>query len=269
MSNMIVVDQAFKASSETSLPLTILIPVRNETLNLSIMLRLLKAALKEEHEVLVVIDNPEDSSAEVVQEVQNKERHVHLVLNALGPGIANALQAGVHVASGERVLIFAADEVGPILAIDDMMGLMDEGCHFISCTRYAFGGRRLGGSAIGHLLSYLANISLRLFTRIALTDATTGIKMFRRKDFPDLVKDATSVGWAVAFEMSINAQLMKLPMGEVPIISIDRLFGGKSTFRLVPWVIGYLKFYGMAMKKLQKGERPSVKRRIGIHMQMD
>jgi len=43
------------------------------------------------------------------------------------------------------ILIFAADEVGPVLAIEDMIALIREGCDFVSCTRYAHGGRRLGG----------------------------------------------------------------------------------------------------------------------------
>ena len=87
--------------------------------------------------------------------------------NTRGRGILNALRAGVEAAQGKYVLIFAADEVGPVLAIDDMIALMDAGCEFVSCTRYAHGGRRLGGSWIGGVLSRLANRLFRAFVRHA------------------------------------------------------------------------------------------------------
>jgi len=147
-----------------------------------------------------------------------------------------------------------------------MMALMDEGVAFVSATRYAHGGRRLGGSMIGQVLSRTANGLLRIASGTGLSDSTTGIKMFRRSDFGWLTKDIKSVGWAVAFEMAINAQLAGLQMGEVPIISIDRLFGGKSSFQLIPWVIGYFGYFATAMAKLPRSTRPAVKVRIPAGM---
>ena len=55
-----------------------------------------------------------------------------------------------------------------------------ENYDFVSGTRYANGGKRLGGSLIGHILSLLANKSFCLITRFPLTDLTTGIKMFKK-----------------------------------------------------------------------------------------
>jgi len=39
--------------------------------------------------------------------------------------------------------------------------------------------------------------------------------------------------------MAINAQLLGLNSVKWPTISVDRLFGGKSSLSTVPWVIGY------------------------------
>jgi dolichol-phosphate mannosyltransferase len=139
-----------------------------------------------------------------------------------------------------------------------MMALMDEGAEFVSATRYAHGGRRLGGSWIGRLLSHAANRLLIVMSGTGLTDSTTGIKMFRRKDFDALSQHTKSVGWAIAFEMAINAHLLGLRLGEVPIISIDRLFGGRSTFKLVPWVMGYLTYFITGVRRLPRAKRPQV-----------
>jgi hypothetical protein len=71
------------------------------------------------------------------------------------------------------------------------------------------------------------------------------MKMFRRDVFQRL--NLTGVGgrggWSCAFEMSIRAQLLGLKLGEVPIVSIDRLFGGESTFRPLPWMLAYSKVF--------------------------
>jgi dolichol-phosphate mannosyltransferase len=249
-----------------SVALTILLPVRNETMNLRVMLRILRAVLGVPHEILVIFDDEADSSRAVVEDMRASYPQVRPLLNRSGRGVAFAIQTGIAAASGERILIFAADEVGPVLAIDDMLALMDEGVDFVSATRYAHGGRRLGGSILGHILSRVANWLLHNVSATGLSDLTTGIKMFRRADFPRLSRDANSVGWAIAFEMAINAQLIGLKLGEVPIISIDRLFGGKSSFQLIPWVINYFGYFVTAVTKLPRAVRPDVKIRIPTGM---
>jgi len=251
---------------EPPVALTILLPVRNETMNLRVMLRILRAIVVVPHEILVIFDDERDTSIAVVEEVREAYPEVRPLHNRSGRGVALAIRAGVDAARGERILIFAADEVGPALVIEDMLALMDEGVEFVSATRYGYGGRRLGGSIIGHALSRVANWLLYTASGTGFTDSTTGIKMFRRGDFPRLSRDAKSVGWAVAFEMAINAQLNGLKLGEVPIISIDRLFGGKSSFQLVPWVINYFGYFATAIRKIPRAARPHVKVRIPVGM---
>jgi len=231
--------------------LSVLLPVRNEGINLRTMLKLLAGAVEVPNEVLVVYDHPDDDSLPVVASLAPQHPNLRPIHNTLGPGVVNAIRAGVSAARGRYVLIFAADEVGPVLAIDDMLELMDRGCDFVSCTRYAHGGRRLGGSIVGGALSRLAN---RLFHRIAgsvLTDSTTGIKMFKREVFERLKIESPPVGWVVVFEMAIKAELAGLTLGEVPIVSIDRLYGGRSTFRLGPWFVEYLRWFLWGLRRLR------------------
>jgi glycosyltransferase involved in cell wall biosynthesis len=231
--------------------LSILLPVRNEGINLRIMLQILKAILPVSHEILVVHDTPDDDSIPVVRKLQGEMLSVRLVHNELGHGVVNALRAGVAAASGEYVLIFAADEVGPVLAIEDMISRMDAGCDFISCTRYAKGGRRLGGTRLGGILSRMANCMLSYIGGCRFTDATTGIKMFRREVFDRLGLESKPVGWVVALEMAIKAQLLGLRTDEVPIVSIDRLYGGKSTFRFGSWTLAYMRWFIWGCWKLR------------------
>lgn len=238
--------------------LTVLLPVRNDGINLRVMLKMLKGMVQVPHEVLVVHDEAEDDDVGVVEAVRADYPNVRAIRNEIGPGVTNAIRTGVAAARGEYVLIFAADEVGPVIAIDDMLELMRRGCDIVSCTRYAYGGRRLGGSIIGGALSRIANRTFHRLAGSVLTDSTTGIKMFRRELFDSLGLQGRPVGWVVAFEMSMKAELRGVQLGEVPIISIDRLYGGRSTFRLGPWFIEYLRWFlwGAVRMRSRRRRRP-------------
>lgn len=227
-------------------------PVKNEGINLPVMLKILSAAVDAPHEILVVHDEPDDNSVPVVQSLQERFRNVRLVHNTLGRGVTNAILSGVREASGDYILIFAVDDTGPVLAIDAMLRLMDHGCDLVSCTRYARGGRRLGGSLIGGLLSRLANWLFQWVAGSALTDATTGIKMVRRSVFENISLNPSSSGWSVAFELAMKVQLAGFRVGEVPIVSIDRLFGGQSTFVLGPWVRDYVRWFLWGAGRLRR-----------------
>lgn len=230
-------------TSTSKAKLSVLIPVRNEGINIGIMLKILRAVVEVPHELLIIYDSPDDDSINIVKSMQPDYKHVKLVHNTLGAGVANAIKAGIKASKGKYILIFAIDEIGPVMAIDDMIALMDEGCDLVSCTRYAHGGRRLGGSFIESLLSMTGNKLLHIFSGSVFTDSTTGIKMFRKSIFNKITLESKPIGWVVVFELAIKAQTAGLKLGEVPIISIDRLYGGKSTFSLGPWFKEYLKWF--------------------------
>jgi len=144
-----------------------------------------------------------------------------------------------------------------------MVALLDEGCDFVSGTRYAYGGRRLHGSLAGIIFSTFANFLFRQCGYV-LTDATTAFKMLKRSSFDQLNLQSRPIGWVVAFEIGIKAQLAGFKLGEVPVVSIDRIYGGQSTFRFWSWMVEYSKWFVWGAEQLagQKGPKPTVKIRI-------
>ncbi|MFQ5484627.1 MAG: glycosyltransferase [Desulfobacterales bacterium] len=231
--------------------LSILLPVYNEAESLKIMIPVLEAIVDIDHEVLVIYDFPEDNSIETVNTLKHTYTNVNGVFNDFGQGVANAIKKGISMAKGEFVLITVVDEVFPISAIEDMMKLINQGCDFVSGTRYTHGGKRFGGSFVGGILSRLGNKTFRLITGSVLTDATTAMKMFKKSIFEKVTIEAKA-GWAFAFEISIKAQLLGLKIGEVPVVSVDRLFGGDSTFRLGAWVREYMKWFIWGVRRLNR-----------------
>jgi glycosyltransferase involved in cell wall biosynthesis len=250
--------------------LTILLPVRNEEMNLRVLLRILPTAIEHPHEVLVVHDTADDRSIPIVKEAQPNYPGLRAVHNRLGRGVINAIRAGVAEAHGPVVTILCADDTGPVLVVDDMLALINQGCDFVSVTRYAHGGRRLGGSLLGGMLSRTANWLFHRIARSPLTDATTGCKMFRRETFERFALESRPVGWAFAFEMAIKAQHLGLRLGEVPLVSIDRLFGGQSTFRVGPWVVEYLRWFLWGCRQTlhrRAWRRPQISVRVPVFYQ--
>jgi len=236
--------------------ISIVVPVWNEGVNLDIILRIIQAVVKSPHETLVVYDAPEDNSIPVAKEVQKEHpEEIRLVHNDKGRGAINAIQKGVEESRGAYAVTLMADDIGPVFALDAMADLMDKGCELVGCTRYAFGGKVFGGSAMQKILSRTANRLFRVFTPSRLTDATFGPKMFRPEVFKKLTIEARR-GWAISFELSVKIQAMGLKVGEVPITSINRFYAGKSTFSLGSWVGEYVRWFLRGIRTLHGKSLP-------------
>jgi hypothetical protein len=185
-------------------------------------------------EIIVVYHDQNDTSAPVVRRLELKYPNLKGAMNSRGRGVLTAVTADTKAARGRYALIYAADEIGPLLAIEPMLRLMRQGCNYVSATRYAGGGKRYGGSLLGHGLSYAANLLSRLLTATAPSDCTTGMMMFRREIFHRVELSGTGSGGSPRLRWRFQARLIDLKLGEVSIVSIDRLFGGQSTFRSLP-----------------------------------
>lgn len=235
---------------KNKIKLSIVMPVLNEGANLKVILPILESIVRVPHEILVVYDIANDNSIPVVKAMQKNYPRLRLVYNRLGRGVINAIKSGVKEANGSYVLTIAADDIGPPLAINDMIALMDNGCDLVNGTRYRHGGKNAGGVFISRLLSTTANSIFRVLSGSSLTDPTFGVKIFKRSKFNELNLESRPIGWAVSFEFAIKAQAAGWKLGEVPLISLNRLYGkGKSSFRL-NWVKEYMKWFLFGIRKL-------------------
>lgn len=219
--------------------ISVIFPARNENNSMAVILPFLFAVSNTAAEVIVILDTVEDDTWNLSKIELGDSRPVHFVLNS-GVGVLGAIQTGVNFSSCNYSVICAADEYLPTLVIDEIYIHLESGIDFVSGTRYSKGGKRYGGRFVGKSISFLVNVFLRLRFRNGMTDFTTGIKAFRNLHFEKLIVGANSVGWSCALTFALNASRLKLPIREVPIISVDRVFGGSSTFQLKKWVFGYL-----------------------------
>ena len=224
--------------------LSIILPVYNENESLELMVKILTHSLEFEHEIIVVYDSLDDQSVPMAKKLENDFNSVKSIHNKIAHGVKYAIQSGLSIAKFDVVLISAVDEIFPILEINKMLEKMiNENYDLISGTRYKLGGQRLGGSLVGRILSVLANYSFKIITNFPLSDSTTGIKMIKKDCLNKINLTFNPVGWSCAFEISIRAYLQNFKIGEVPLKSVDRLFGGSSTFNPGSWIVEYFKLY--------------------------
>ena len=236
--------------------LSIILPVHNEKESLAIMVRLLISSLKFPHEIIIVHDSKEDNALDEANKLKKEFSNIKVIHNTIGRGVRNAIETGIQNSSYQLILITAVDEIFPIISIDHMLEkLLNGNFDFISGTRYSKGGSRLGGSLVGSILSRIANKVFNYLSKIELTDCTTGIKMFRKEVWNNINFQSKQVGWAFAFEFSIKAYINGYKTSEYPIKSVDRLFGGSSTFKFGPWVKEYLKLFIWGIKKIREYEK--------------
>lgn len=232
--------------------ISIILPIYNEKESLPIMVRLLESSIKFKKEIIIVHDTENDTALEIANELVNEFDDVHIVQNKISKGVKYAIETGVSKAKYDTFIILAVDEIFPIIAIDKMLDLMiNKNLDFISGTRYAKGGIRLGGSLIGSLFSTIANKVFQFLTKIPISDCTTGIKMMKKNVWKSVRLESKPIGWAFSFELSIKVYLQEFKIDEYPLKSVDRLFGGSSTFKFGPWLKEYFKWFIWGIKKIK------------------
>ena len=232
--------------------LSIILPVFNEKDSLPIMVRIINSSIKFQKEIIIVYDSENDNTVDVAKDLADEFEDVKLIHNNISQGVRFAVDVGVKNSKYDTILITAVDEIFPIIAIDQMIShMIENNLDFISGTRYSKGGLRLGGSLLGSIFSRIANKLFKLITNIPFSDCTTGIKMMKKKVWQSIELESKPIGWAYAFELSIKVYLQEYKIGEYPLKSVDRLFGGTSTFRFGPWLSEYLKWFFWGIKKIR------------------
>lgn len=219
---------------------TAIFPARNEHKSLEVIIPFLINVSKHVGEILIVADSKDDTTFLLENRFVGSEIPVRFILNHQ-PGVFGAVKSGVGESKNPFVIICAADEFIPLLQIDRFAEALDSGIEFVSATRYANGGQRFGGSKIGRILSWTANRVLNVFFLGKMTDFTTGIKGFSKSHWSLLQEGARDGGWSFALRFSLNAIKSEMRILEIPIISLDRAIGGQSTFKLLNWIVSYIK----------------------------
>jgi dolichol-phosphate mannosyltransferase len=221
--------------------LSLVLPVYNEPDNIGPTLRAIIDNVHTPAEILVVYDFEEDTTVPVVRALMAEMPSVRLLRNDLGRGVLNAMKAGIADAKGRFVVISMADGSDDIARVDQMVALARQGADLVAASRYARGGRQIGGPRVKGLMSRVAGLTLYWLGRVPIHDATNNFKLYSR-DFLETVKIESTGGFELAIELTVKATLNGRTLAEVPATWKDRT-AGESNFRLRAWLPHYLHWY--------------------------
>jgi len=142
--------------------------------------------------------------------------------------------------------VVMADYSDDLSVVNNMLDRIIQGYDIVCGSRYMKGGKQTGGPKFKGLLSRTAGLSLHLMTGIPTHDITNSFKMYRKSVLND-IKIESHGGFEIGMEIVVKSFLNGRNITEVPSTWTGRA-AGKSRFRLMKWLPGYLRWYIYAIK---------------------
>src|SRR6201982_90862 len=223
---------------------SVVVPAYNEGQGIIPVLDRLFDAVHLPCEVLVVVDDERDTTVLGVADYALKKPRIRCVVNTYGQGPANAIRFGIDMAAAPVAVVTMADGCDDPRQIDDLARLVDRGVAVAAASRYMPGGQQVGGPLLKGLLSKTARRPLGLLARIGTRDATNSFKAYST-DFVQKVGIDSRDGFEIGIELTAKARRLRMPVGEIPTIWLDRQ-AGVSNFKIAQWIPVYLRWYRFA-----------------------
>lgn len=230
--------------------LGIIIPVYNERENIGQTIRTIEANVQTPHSIYIVYDFDEDNTLPAAKRIQEEGVDLVLLKNSAGK-VVNAIKKGLREADEMYLLVTMADLSDDYGVVDQMVSRAEQGYDVVCGSRYARGGKQIGGPFIKKTLSRMAGLSLRFMARIPTSDVTNSFKLYRKK-MVDALTIESDGGFEIGMEIVIKAHFSGHRVTEIPCTWQDRQQGA-SRFRILHWLPKYLKWYFFAMKKRTGG----------------
>jgi len=223
---------------------SVVVPAYNEGEQILAVLDRLFESVHLQCEVLVVVDDEQDTTVPVVAEYSLKEPRIRCLVNTYGRGPANAIRFGIDAAAAPVTVVTMADGCDDPRQIDDLARLVDRGVAVAAASRYMPGGQQVGGPVLKGMLSMVAGRSLRVLAHTGTRDATNSFKAYSTTFVREVGIDSRH-GFEIGIELTAKAKRMGLPVAEIPTIWLDRQ-AGVSNFKVASWIPRYLRWYRFA-----------------------
>lgn len=217
---------------------SLVIPCKEEGENFIIILKRFEENIKEDTEIIVILDSKEDSTFEFIKNSDTKAR---IEINN-SQGVASAINHGIKVANGKYICIAMGDGSDDPSQVEELLMLVERGLSIAVASRYSRGGQFIGNKNLKYLLSKYSGRFLNLFFSLNTNDPTNMFKAYS-KEFLEHVGIESDNGFTLGLEMIIKAKLNGFKIGEIPTIWIDRNFG-ESKFQFKKFLPSYIYWAG-------------------------
>ena len=223
------------------------IPAKDECRSITPVLSRIAEGVSLPFECLVVVDDENDPTVEVITELGVEDPRFRIMVNHSSAGPAAAIKAGIRGSTAPVVVVTMADGSDDPRAIDDLVRLVERGVVVAAASRYMAGGQQVGAPLIKSVLSRFAGLSLYWFARVGTHDATNSFKAYDRDFLADVGVDSKH-GFEMGLELVAKARRARFPVAEIPTIWLERTVGS-SQFKLREWIPRYLRWYFLSFTR--------------------
>lgn len=221
--------------------LSLVIPCRNETARLPATLDAVRDFLDAagfDAEVVIVVENGADDTAEIATRVAEEDPRFRAICNPIARGKGYAVKTGMLAATGDIIFFMDADLSVPLRFVEEFLPDFEAGADVV------FGSRQHPESVIALSQPFLRvfygrtfNLCLRLLGATSFKDTQCGFKAFRREPAREVFSRLTQDGFgfdveALALAETFRYRIVERPVewSDAPGTKVRALRDGSSAF---------------------------------------
>lgn len=164
--------------------LSVVIPAHNEADCISQTVKKLTFTLAREkidHEILVINDNSNDGTEEVLKSIGREHPCVRYINNRPPNGFGFAVRCGLENFTGDAVAIYMADASDDPEDLVQFYRELEKGSDCVFGTRWRSNGSVQDYPIVKLVFNRLANVFIQLVMQIKYDDTTNAFKLYRRR----------------------------------------------------------------------------------------
>lgn len=238
---------------------SIIIPTYNEKENIVILTNKLTEIFKNSQhnlKIIVVDDNSPDGTSSVVKKLDLFEKSIFLITRQKKLGLGSAYQVGYKHCkenNSDCVIQMDADLSHPPELSLNLLNSILEGNDVAIASRYIDNGGISSWPIHRKIISFSANLLVRILLRSKLNDNTTGYRAFNKKTIDLLIQyDIKSNGFSYLIESVYLFHQKKLKIQEIPFVFRERSFGKTklSSFEIFRFLLSifHILIFGITEK---------------------
>ncbi|MCX6648340.1 MAG: polyprenol monophosphomannose synthase [Candidatus Bathyarchaeota archaeon] len=210
---------------------SVITPVYNERRNLEENINRIEGSLRGagiSFEVVIVDDNSPDGSGALADEIARRKDFVKVLHRAGKKGLGTAYKDAFPLTRGRFIVSMDSDLSHDPSFIPVMLKRAEERDIVIG-SRLINGGKIVGRNPLRDLLSIFANLAIRATTGTAIRDWTSGLRIYHRGVWEEIMPRVNCNKWDFQFESLYKAIESGFTVGEIPITFYERA-DGESKF---------------------------------------
>jgi dolichol-phosphate mannosyltransferase len=198
--------------------LSLVIPAHNEEGCIEQTIRAFHEKLREKnirHEILVINDNSQDRTEEILQILSPEIPELHYINNTPPNGFGFAVRLGLENFQGDCVAIVMADMSDRPTDLVEYYRKINEGYDCVFGSRFIRGGQAIDYPRFKYFLNRLTNTIIRLLFGIRYNDTTNAFKLYRKETIEGL-KPFLSHHFNLTVELPLKAIVRRYRYAVLP-----------------------------------------------------